>query len=183
MAATTRINRRISTATDINVTAAGIKLSVDDSNTGSTGVLIPQAGGNVACAVPASLILECTAATGSTISNKRMSFNGAMPTGFGFYMNTEGTGSNPTSSTYAQSTVAPAGVQAVIGAGALGVANYVWMGGGVANTTTAYDSTSAVISGAGMVGKWCKVVLALDNTATQTGIVAMPQIVITYDES
>lgn len=186
MAATMRVNRRVGTIgapTDINVTAAGTKLTVDDANNGTTGILIPQSGGVVACAIPASLILECTAATGSTVSNKRISFNGAVPTGFGFYCNTEGTGSNPTSATYAQTTVAPTGVQSVIGAGALGTANYVWVGGGVANTTTAYDSTSAVVAAPGMVGKYCKVVLALDATATEVGVVPLPSLVMTYDES
>ena len=186
MAATMRINRRIGAAgapTNINVSAAGVKLTVDDSNVGTTPLDIPASGAVVNCSIPASLALECTAATGSVISNKRFSFNGVMPTGFGFFMNTEGTASNPTSTTYAQVVAAPAGATTTISASSLGTANYVWMGGGVANTTTQYDSTSGAVIAAGIVGKWCKVLVAIASTATDVGSVTVPSLVLSYDEA
>lgn len=188
MAATTIIRRRIGTTgapTDIDVTAAGVKFTVDDSNTGTTPVQIPASGAVVQTSVPANLVLYVSTAVGSVISNKRLSYGGAaMPTGYGFFMNTEGTSSNVTSATYAQNTTAVTGVTTTIGSGSLGTVNYVWMGGGVAGTTTQYDSTSATISSNGVIaGKYCKVCVVIDSTATSTGTVTMPTISLTYDES
>jgi hypothetical protein len=81
MAATTNINRYTGAATAqvaVDVTA-GLKITRDDSNTGTTAIPIPTSTGTV---FSQELVLGLgVTGTGGNISNRRLSLTGALPTG------------------------------------------------------------------------------------------------------
>lgn len=179
MAATTAIYRYTGAGGTGASVAAGLKLTRDDSNTGTTAVPIPPAGTAATnFSFPAVLALYVTSGTGSTLSNKRLYQSGAMPAGFQLFHNTEST-TPATSVTYTQQT---APVTATTTTVANPPAGYIAMVTSTAGTV--YDSTSATIANAasGIASKYVLVAMGADDTATTTGNVTLASVNLLYDE-
>jgi hypothetical protein len=198
MAATTNIERTTGTTgspSTANVTSAGIRFSKDDSNSGTTAVVIPASGGTVTACHAVSLVLRVSAGTGSQFSNKRLYYSGSMPTGYGLFMQVEAS-SPATGTSYAQgaavtmtgTTIGAAAVANVTVNGTPGAATgFVAMGS--STTGTVFDATTITVANTanGVGSKYAFVIAAVDSTATSTGNpttpLTMPTINLLYDEA
>lgn len=180
MAATTAIYRYTGAGGTGASVAAGLKLTRDDSNTGTTAVPIPPAGTPATnFSFPAVVALYVTTGTGSTISNKRVYQSGSNPSGFQLFHNDEAT-TPATSTTYTQQNAAVAATSTTVATPPTG---YVAMTTSTAGTV--FDSTSATIANAasGIASKYMYVVMGADDTATTTGNVTLASVNVVYDES
>lgn len=180
MAATTNINRYTGAGGTGASVAAGLKLTRDDSNTGTTAVPIPPTGTPATnFSFPAVIALYVSSGTGSTISNKRVYQSGGNPTGYQLFHNDEAT-TPATSTTYTQQNAAVTSTTTTI---ATPPAGYAVMT--TSTTGTVFDSTGTTIANAasGIASKYMYVAMGTDNTATTTGNITLASINIVYDEA
>lgn len=179
MAATTNINRYTGAGGAGASVAAGLKLTRDDSNTGTTAVPIPPTGTPATnFSFPAVIALYVSSGTGSTLSNKRVYQSGGNPTGFQLFHNSDAT-TPATSATYTQQNAAVASTSTAISTPPAG---YVAMT--TSTSGTVFDATGATIAnaGSGIASKYMYVVMGADQTATTTGNVTLASINVLYDE-
>lgn len=179
MAATTTINRYTGAASSQVATAVStgtpLKITRDDSNSGTTPIPIPTSTGT-AYSQEVVIGLGVTAA-GGTISNRRLALASATPTGFFLYIKSANDGT-----TYVQGGAAPAN------AGSNATAPTGYSGTALGTTNVQYDNTSVAstvttnTAGATANGAFQRIELGVDNTATSTGTVSLPNLSLVYDE-
>jgi len=158
------------------VVAVPFRLTLDDSNTGTTAIQIPTSTGTAySREIVVGLGIVTAASPQSNISNRQLSIASGMPSGMYLFQKTAN------DSSYVQGAAAPANG---------GTAGAVPTGYNAAMTTTPanYDTTS--VAGAATQntapatanGAFQRLLFGVDQTVTTTGTIALPNLVLTYQE-
>jgi hypothetical protein len=154
--------------------AVPFRFTLDDSNTGTTPIQIPTATGT-AYSREVVLGLGISASVGSTISNRQISLASAIGSGLYLFPKTANDAS------YVQGAAAPANG---------GSAGAVPTGYSAALTTTPTNYDTSSVAGAvtqntapaTVNGAFQRILLGVDQTVVTTGTVALPNVVLTYQE-